>query len=88
MLKFIVAFSLCSFLMTAANAELPETIDILYVKAPFNLQNIVMRKHNLLEKELSKDNVKINWILLTQGGKQGQALASNSAQVASVMNFS
>ena len=38
MLKFIVAFSLCSFLMTAANAELPETIDILYVKAPFNLQ--------------------------------------------------
>ena len=50
MLKFIVAFSLCSFLMTAANAELPETIDILYVKAPFNLQNIVMRKHNLLEK--------------------------------------
>lgn len=88
MLKFLAACSLCGFLLTSANAEMPDTIDILYVKAPFNLQNIVMKKHNLLEKEFAKDNVKINWIPLTQGGKQGQALASNSAQVTSVMNFS
>lgn len=87
MFRLMVA-SAVSFILSTVYAAMPETIDILYIKAPFNLQNIVMKKQNLLEKEFAGNNVKINWITMTQGGKQGQALASNSAQVTPVLNFS
>ncbi len=47
-----------------------------------------MKKNKMLEKEFEKDGVKINWIEMGSGARQAQALASNSAQVATAMNFS
>ena len=50
----VTAFSQAAF---AAKGE----INIAYVKSPFNLQNIVMKQHQLLEKEFKKDGIKVNW---------------------------
>lgn len=88
MFKFVRGAILLGLMIGAAQAGMPKSIDVLYIKAPFNLQNIVMKKQGLLEKEFTDDKVNINWIPLIQGGKQGQALASNSAQVTPVINFS
>lgn len=41
-------------------ANLPKEINIVYVKAPFNLQNIVMKEKGMLEKAFEKDGVKVN----------------------------
>lgn len=38
----------------------PSEINIAYVKAPFNLQNMVMKHNNMLENEFKKDGIKIN----------------------------
>lgn len=63
-----------------------ETLNISYVRAPFNLQMIVMKEQGLLEKELAKKNIDVKWHEITSGAKQAQALASGDLQVAGVMN--
>ena len=55
-------------------ADLPKEINIVYVKAPFNLQNIVMKEKGMLEKAFEKDNIKINWKTITSGSKQTQLI--------------
>ena len=62
-------------------ADLPKEINIVYVKAPFNLQNIVMKEKGMLEKAFEKDNIKINWKTITSGSKQTQAMAGKSIDI-------
>lgn len=67
-------------------ATMPETISITYVKAPFNLQNIVMKERGMLEDAFKADGVKINWRVINSGAVQGQAMASGDLDFSAVMN--
>lgn len=51
----------------AAEAKMPKEVNIVYVKAPFNLQNMVIKDQKLLEKAFAKDGVKVNWKTITSG---------------------
>ena len=64
----------------------PSEINIAYVKAPFNLQNMVMKHNNMLENEFKKDGIKIKWHDITSGAKQTQAMAAGSLDVSATMN--
>lgn len=75
----VTAFSQAAF---AAKGE----INIAYVKSPFNLQNIVMKQHQLLEKEFKKDGIKVNWFSINSGAQQAQAMAAGALDVSAVMN--
>lgn len=75
----VTAFSQAAF---AAKGE----INIAYVKSPFNLQNIVMKQHQLLEKEFKKDGIKVNWFSINSGAQQAQAMAADALDVSAVMN--
>lgn len=50
-------------LMTSVFAA-PKEINIAYVKAPFNLQNMVMKHNQMLEKELQKTVSRSNGMTL------------------------
>ena len=62
----------------AAEAKMPKEVNIVYVKAPFNLQNMVIKDQKLLEKAFAKDGVKVNWKTITSGAQQSQAMAAGS----------
>ena len=81
----ISAMLLTGSLMGMAHAA-PDQINIAYVKSPFNLQNIVMKQNQLLEKEFQKDGIKINWVSINSGAQQAQAMAAGSLDVSAVMN--
>ncbi|MCH5277702.1 MAG: ABC transporter substrate-binding protein [Desulfovibrionaceae bacterium] len=74
--------------MTAGPAWAAEggVLNISYVKAPFNLQSIVMKRLGLLEKELEPLGVTVEWHEITSGAQQAQAMAAGSLDVAGVMN--
>lgn len=63
-----------------------KTIDISYVKSPFNLQSIVMKEHQLLEKQAESIGVQVKWHEITSGAKQAQAMASGDLDIGGVMN--
>lgn len=86
-LKHIFPVALCLLvILPEAQAKNPGTINISYVKAPFNLQVMVMRKHQLLEKAFAEEGIRIAWHEITSGAHQTQAMASGSLDVGSVMN--
>ena len=72
--------------MNAALADIPKVINIAYVKAPFNIQNMVMKDQQLLEKAFEKHGTKIVWHTISSGAKQTQAMAAGSLDVSAVMN--
>lgn len=74
------------FASSAWAGTLPDEINMVYVKSPFNLQNMVIKEQGLLEKEFAKDNVKINWKTITSGAKQSQAMAAGSVDISAAMN--
>lgn len=84
-LLMVSAMVLTVSLMSAVEAA-PDQINIAYVKDPFNLQNIVMKQHQSLEKEFQKDGIKINWVSINSGAQQAQAMAAGSLDVSAVMN--
>lgn len=84
-LLMVSAMVLTGLLMSAVEAA-PDQINIAYVKDPFNLQNIVMKQHQSLEKEFQKDGIKINWVSINSGAQQAQAMAAGSLDVSAVMN--
>lgn len=89
MFKPLAAAILWTVLATNAfAANLPKEINIVYVKAPFNLQNIVMKEKGMLEKAFEKDGVKVNWKTITSGSKQTQAMAAKAVDISAVMNTS
>lgn len=63
-------------------------LNVSYVTSPFNLQVIVTKRHELLEKEFAQDNIQINWHKITSGAKQAQAMAAGSLDFGMVMNSS
>lgn len=73
---------------TLANVAVaaPSEINIAYVKAPFNLQNMVMKHNQMLEKEFQKDGIKIKWHDITSGAKQTQAMGAGSLDASATMN--
>ncbi len=85
MKKVIIAAALAS-VMGSAFAAMPEKVTMVYVKAPFNLQNMVMKEKGMLEKAFEKDGVKVEWKTITSGAKQAQAMAAGSVDVSAVMN--
>lgn len=86
MKKLLAAALVAACFGTAFAGTLPEEINVVYVKSPFNLQNMVMKEKGLLEKEFAKDNVKIQWKTITSGAKQSQAMAAGSVDISAVMN--
>lgn len=90
MLKKFLSTCLISFslLTPLSAADLPKEINIVYVKAPFNLQNIVMKEKRLLEEAFEKDGIKVNWKTITSGSKQTQAMAAGAIDISAVMNTS
>ena len=83
--KVLLAVSACLCAATVM-AKAPEQINIVYVKAPFNLQNMVIKKQGLLEKAFAADKTQINWKTITSGAKQAQAMAAGAIDVSAVMN--
>ena len=77
---------LTAFQVGSARADGIEEINVSYVKAPFNLQIMVMKSQGLLEKEFARDGIKINWHEIVSGAKQAQAMAARSLDIGSVMN--
>ena len=69
-------------------AQWPEQLNITYVKAPFNIQNMVMKEHSLLEKEFSKEGIKVNWIPIKAGLNQVRGMAAGEIDMVAAMNTS
>lgn len=67
-------------------APLPKEINVVYVKAPFNLQNIVMKEKGLLEKAFGEDGIQVRWHTIASGAKQAQAMAAGAVDISAVMN--
>ena len=53
-LKLCLAAALSCVVGLACAQSMPKEINIAYVKAPFNLQNMVMKDQKLLEKAFEK----------------------------------
>ena len=85
-LKSLLAAAGLAWLAAGAHAAAPSEINISYVKAPFNLQSMVMREHKLLEKEFAADGIKINWHSINSGAQQAQAMAAGALDIGGVMN--
>lgn len=87
--KFLAvsAMLLCSAVVVAAE-RFPETLNITYVKAPFNIQAIVMKNQGLLEKAFERDGVQVHWVPIKAGINQMQAMAAGRLDMAVAMNTS
>lgn len=85
MKKTLLAMTLAALSM-GAFATMPEKVTIVYVKSPFNLQNMVMKDKGMLEKAFEKDGVKVEWKSINSGAKQAQAMAAGAVDVSAVMN--
>lgn len=66
----------CSSSDEESDAQLPEEINITYVKAPLNVPSILEKNDELFAKEYENDNINVNWSELTTGPEQTQALAA------------
>ena len=70
MMKKLLAAAVCGAFAASALAAMPEKVTIVYVKSPFNLQNMVMKEKGMLEKAFEKDGVKVEWKSINSGAKQ------------------
>ena len=75
-----------SHIALAKGAPVPEKLRITYVKLPLNVPAIIVKHFSLLEKEFKADEIKIERPEITSGGKQTQALAAGSIDIASVVS--
>lgn len=85
-MKLVNFFVILCLTLSTTSFGAPKEINIAYVKAPFNLQNMVMKKNQMLEQEFDKDGIKINWHDITSGAKQNQAMGSGSLDASATMN--
>lgn len=76
------------FSLVAQCQTWPQQLNITYVKAPFNIQNIVMKNQGLLEKEFAKEGIKINWIPIKAGLNQVRGMAAGENDMVAAMNTS
>lgn len=76
------------FSLVAQCQTWPQQLNITYVKAPFNIQNIVMKSQGLLEKEFAEEGIKINWIPIKAGLNQVRGMAAGEIDMVAPMNTS
>lgn len=88
MKKILALISLWLFAVAAYAAQWPQQLNITYVKAPFNIQNMVMKKQQLLEKEFEKEGIQINWIPIKAGINQVRGMAAGEIDMVAAMNTS
>jgi sulfonate transport system substrate-binding protein len=72
--------------VSAAASSEPGAIRITYVKLPLNVPAVLVKHMGMLEKEFRADEIKIERPEITSGGKQTQALAAGSIDIASVVS--
>ena len=84
--KLAVAAALAGMIGMVYAADMPKEINIAYVKAPFNLQNMVMKDQKSLEKAFEKYGTTVKWHTITSGAKQAQAMAAGALDFSAVMN--
>ncbi|MFH1156888.1 MAG: NrtA/SsuA/CpmA family ABC transporter substrate-binding protein [Pseudomonadota bacterium] len=70
----------------AADTPRIYTLRVTYVKLPLNVPLIIMKQAGLLEETLASDAGGVEWLEITEGGKQIQALAAGSIDIASVVS--
>lgn len=76
------------FSLVAQCQTWPQQLNITYVKAPFNIQNIVMKSQGLLEKEFAEEGIKINWMPIKAGLNQVRGMAAGEIDMVAAMNTS
>lgn len=76
------------FSLVAQCQTWPQQLNITYVKAPFNIQNIVMKSQGLLEKEFAEEGIKINWIPIKAGLNQVRGMAAGEIDMVAAINTS
>ncbi|MDR2452276.1 MAG: NrtA/SsuA/CpmA family ABC transporter substrate-binding protein [Candidatus Accumulibacter sp.] len=81
-----ITFLAGAVLLQGGLAGAGETLRISYVRAPFNLQSIVMKERGLLEQRLAPLGVGVEWLEMTSGARQAQTLASGHLDIGGVMN--
>lgn len=84
-LAFVFGLIACG---CALAASVPKELNITYVKAPFNLQNMVMKTQGLLEKEFASEGMKINWVPIKVGLNQVRGLMAGNLDMVAAMNTS
>lgn len=85
-MKRVLSFLVLTLALLGATSAWSETLKISYVKAPFNLQMMVMKEQQLLEKAMQNFGVDVQWLEINSGAKQAQALASGDLDIGGVMN--
>lgn len=88
-IKALTAVAVAGIMVSGAYAAtdgMPDELNIVYVKAPFNLQNMVLKDRSMLEQAFEKYGTKVIWHTITSGAKQAQAMAAGSIDVSAVMN--
>jgi sulfonate transport system substrate-binding protein len=72
--------------VSADDSAMPEKLRVTYVKLPLNVPAVIVKHQAMLEKEFDHDGISITWPEITSGGKQTQALAAGSIDIASVVS--
>lgn len=85
-MKRILSVMIMLLALLGAHTAWGETLKISYVKSPFNLQMIVMKENQMLEKAMQPLGVEVKWLEINSGSKQAQALASGDLDIGGVMN--
>ncbi|WP_298068601.1 NrtA/SsuA/CpmA family ABC transporter substrate-binding protein [uncultured Mailhella sp.] len=83
--RFTLACALALGLFAPAHAAEGE-LNISYVKSPFNLQMMVMKEHQLLEKKLGPKGITVRWHDIDSGAQQATAMASGDLDIGGVVN--
>ncbi|WP_319475894.1 NrtA/SsuA/CpmA family ABC transporter substrate-binding protein [Marispirochaeta aestuarii] len=79
-----VVSSIC---FARGEAEKPlEVINVSYVKSPFNLPQIIMKKRGMLDKAFAGEGIRIGYHEIESGSQQAQAMAAGSLDIGGVMN--
>lgn len=86
MKRLFLSFAAVFSMLGSINAFAEEPLRISYVRSPFNLQMMVMKENGILDQHLAPLGLKAEWIEITSGAKQAQALASGDLDIGGVMN--
>ncbi|WP_319559207.1 NrtA/SsuA/CpmA family ABC transporter substrate-binding protein [Marispirochaeta sp.] len=62
------------------------TINVSYVKSPFNLPQIIMKERGMLESAFSDRGIEVRFHGIESGAQQAQAMAAGSLDIGGVMN--
>ena len=84
--RFLFLFCSAFFAVAAHAQQWPQELNITYVKAPFNIQNMVMKDQKMLEKAFAPYGTEVKWHDINSGAQQAQAMAAGAIDISAVMN--